>query len=82
MVTADGQTDTYLVVRFRRNRTADDVIIAPQYSTDASTWLPLTDEVGGRPVFPDGTEEAAFRTPLPVSALDRARVRIAVTPRN
>jgi hypothetical protein len=82
MVTANGQSDTYLVLRFRRNRIADDVVIAPQYSTDATTWLPLTDEVGGRTVSADGTEEIAFRTPLPVSALDRAHVRIAVTPRN
>ena len=38
-LTLEGIADEYIVFRFRRNLTADDVSLAPQISVDLSNWL-------------------------------------------
>ncbi len=80
-VTVGGAPDTYLVLRFRRNAAADDVIVVPEMSTDMVTWTPLLDAVPPVVTNPGGTEDLARRSPMPVSTDDRIYVRVSVTSR-
>lgn len=74
-------SDTYLVLRYRRNAAADDVVVTPEMSTDLTHWAPMTDTVEptGPPI--PGIENVARRSPLPVSLTVRTYVRLTVTTR-
>ena len=78
-VTVAGTPDTYLVLRFRRYAAADDVTVTPQMSSDMVTWTALTDAVPPDISNPNGTEDLARRSPLPVAAGARVYVRVFVT---
>jgi hypothetical protein len=78
-VVVNGVPDTYLVLRCRRNAAADDVIVAPEMSTDMTSWTPLNDAVPPENSHPDGTYDIVRRSPQPVSAGDRIYVRVLVT---
>jgi hypothetical protein len=78
-VVVDGVPDTYLVLRCRRNAAADDVLVAPEMSTDMATWAALSDAVPPESSHPDGTYDIVRRSPQPVSAGDRIYVRVLVT---
>ncbi len=80
-VTVAGIPNTYLVLRYRHNITADDVKVTPEMSPDMVNWTPLTDAVPPDLINPDGTEDLARRSPLPVSTGSRVYVRVSVTTR-
>jgi len=80
-VNVAGTVGTYLVLRFRHNALADDVSVIPQMSTDMVNWTPLVDTVPPPTSNPDGTEDLACRSPLPVTAGSRVYVRVNVTTR-
>ncbi len=80
-VTVAGIPDTYLVLRYRHNITADDVIVRPEMSSDMVNWTPLADSVPPDLINPNGTEDLARRSPLPVSTGGRVYVRVSVTTR-
>jgi hypothetical protein len=76
-----GVSDTYMVVRYRRNNAADDVLVTPEMSLDMVNWTPLIDDVVPPVSNPDGTLDAARRSPQPVSGGARIYVRVSVTTR-
>ena len=80
-VTVAGRPDTYLVLRYRHNITADDVMVTPEMSTDRVNWTPLTDAVPPDLTNADVTENLARRSPSPVSTGSRVYVRVSVTTR-
>jgi hypothetical protein len=80
-VVVAGTPDTYLVLRYSRNIAADDVIVTPEMSTNMATWTPLTDWVPPSTMHPDGTEDIACRSPLPVATDSRVYVRVSITTR-
>ncbi len=80
-VTVSGVADSYLVLRFRRNKGADDVAVVPEMSTDMVNWSPLIDDVTAPVSNADGTESLARRGSLPVSGRERVYVRVTVTTR-
>ena len=80
-VTVGTTPDTYLVLRFRRNSASDDVIVTPEMSTDMTNWTPLTAAVPPDLTNPNGTEDIARRSPVPVSGGARVYVRVSVTTR-
>ncbi|HEX2749889.1 MAG TPA: hypothetical protein VHM91_17910, partial [Verrucomicrobiales bacterium] len=80
-LTVNSVQDTYLVLRYRRNHAADDVIVKPEMSTDMATWTTLTDEAEPAVTNPDGTEDTAWRSPQPLSSGARIYVRVNVTTR-
>jgi hypothetical protein len=80
-VTVGGVPDTYLVLRYRHNLAADDVLVSPEMSTDLENWTAMTDEVPPAVINPGGTEDLARRSPLPVSGGGRIYVRVSVRTR-
>ena len=80
-VNVGGILDTYLVLRFRRNVAADDVIVTPEMSTDMVTWTPMTDAVPPVITNPGGTEDLARRSPMPASGDARVYVRVSASSR-
>ena len=80
-VSVNGVTDSYLVMRVRWSRVADDVVVQPEFSTALGGWQALVHETEPRTVLPGGMEEATYRTPVPEALLPRAQVRVSVRPR-
>lgn len=81
-LTIAGTPDTYLVLRFRRNVAADDIIVTPEMSTDMVTWTSLMNwDVPPVTTNPDGTESIACRSPQPISTAARVYVRVSVQTR-
>ena len=80
-LTVGGNQDTYLVLRFRRNFAADDVIVTPEMSTDMVNWTPLLTAVPPVITNPGGTEDIARRSPMPVATDARVYVRVSVSSR-
>jgi hypothetical protein len=80
-VTVGGVTDTYLVIHYRRNSTADDVTVTPEMSTDLTAWTPLAGEVTPPVTNADGTVTATRRSPLPVTGAREVFVRLKVAKR-
>jgi hypothetical protein len=80
-VSVNGVTDSYLVMRVRWSRVADDVVVVPEFSTALTGWQALVQETEARRVLPGGMEEATYRTPVPEALLPRAQVRVSVRAR-
>jgi hypothetical protein len=80
-VSVNGVTDSYLVVRVRWSRVADDVVVVPEVSTALTGWQALVHETEPRRLLPGGMEEATYRAPGPEGVLPRAQVRVSVRAR-
>ncbi|MDC0298469.1 CotH kinase family protein, partial [Akkermansiaceae bacterium] len=73
-LTLEGVTKHYIVFRFRRNLTADDVSLAPQISVDLNNWLEGSANIvlHERTRISDTQENLVFRSTAPAgSALQK-----------
>jgi len=73
-LTLEGIANHYIVFRFRRNLTADDVSLAPQISVDLNNWLegPANIVLHERTRISDTQENLVFRSTAPArSALQK-----------
>ena len=80
-VDVGGIPGIYLVLRYRHQIAADDVIVTPEWSTDMATWTALVDQLPPFVTNSDGTEDLARRSPQPVSTGARLYVRVSVVTR-
>ncbi|MDG1975287.1 MAG: hypothetical protein P8I39_02025, partial [Akkermansiaceae bacterium] len=73
-LTLEGVTKHYIVFRFRRNLTADDVSLAPQISVDLNNWIEGSANIvlHERTRISDTQENLVFRSTAPAgSALQK-----------
>jgi hypothetical protein len=73
-LTLEGIANDYIVFRFRRNLTADDVSLAPQISDELNNWLegPANIVLHERTRISDTQENLVFRSTAPArSALQK-----------
>ncbi|MDB4378891.1 CotH kinase family protein [Akkermansiaceae bacterium] len=69
-LTLEGVTKHYIVFRFRRNLTADDVSLAPQISVDLNNWLEGSANIvlHERTRISDTQENLVFRSTAPAGS--------------
>ena len=69
-LTLEGVAKHYIVFRFRRNLTADDVSLAPQISVDLNNWLegPANIVLHERTRISDTQENLVFRSTAPAGS--------------
>ena len=76
-----GITETYLVIHYREAANADDVKAVPEFSTDLTSWNPLNEEFTPPIRDSDGSLTKTVRSTFPISAHQKAYVRLRIVPR-